>query len=102
MAVRVERVEGRRGVSRFIDVAWRVQAGRGTLWVPPLRMAVRDSLDTKGNPFYRDADLALFIATRDGRPVKDSKSILKLRRLLEKIKTPSGASSRAVSVSNAA
>ena len=69
MAVRVERVEGRRGVSRFIDVAWRVQAGRGTLWVPPLRMAVRDSLDTKGNPFYRDADLALFIATRDGRPV---------------------------------
>jgi len=69
MAVQVERVEGRRGVSRFIDVAWRVQAGRSTPWVPPLRMAVRDALDTKGNPFYRDADLALFIATRDGRPV---------------------------------
>jgi hypothetical protein len=69
MAVRVERVEGRRGVSRFIDVAWRVQARRGTPWVPPLRIAVRDALDTKGNPFYRDADLALFIATREGRPV---------------------------------
>ena len=69
MAVRVERVEGRRGVSRFIDVAWRVQAGRGTPWVPPLRAMVRDTLDTKGNPFYRDADLALFIATREGRPV---------------------------------
>jgi len=69
MGLRVEQVEGRRGVSRFIDVAWKVQAGRGTPWVPPLRAMVRDSLDTKGNAFYNDADLALFIATRDGEPV---------------------------------
>lgn len=32
-------------------------------------MMVRDLLDTKGNPFYRNADRALFIARRDGRPV---------------------------------
>jgi hypothetical protein len=32
-------------------------------------MMVRDLLDTKGNPFYRQADRALFIARRDGRPV---------------------------------
>lgn len=32
-------------------------------------MMVRDALDTKGNPFYRAADRALFIAIRDGRPV---------------------------------
>ena len=30
---------------------------------------VRDLLDTKSNPFYRDAERALFIARRDGRPV---------------------------------
>lgn len=32
-------------------------------------MMVRDLLDTKSNPFYRDADRKLFIARRDGRPV---------------------------------
>ena len=59
MPVRVEQVEGRRGVARFVDVAWRVHAGTDSLWVPPLRMAVRDALDTKGNPFYAEADRAL-------------------------------------------
>ena len=68
MSVTVEQVEGRRGVSRFVDVAWRVQGGRGTPWVPPLRAAVRDALDTRGNPFYAEAERALFIATR-GRAV---------------------------------
>lgn len=38
-------------------------------WVPPLRMMVRELLDTKGNPFYREADRVLFIAIRAGKPV---------------------------------
>ncbi len=66
--VSVERVEGRRGVARFVDVAWTVQADRGTPWVPPLRAVVRDLLDDRRNPFYERADRALFIARRDGRP----------------------------------
>jgi hypothetical protein len=69
MAVGVEQVEGRRGISRFIDVAWRVQGGTDSPWVPPLRVAVRDALDQKGNPFYQKADRALFIATRDSSVV---------------------------------
>ncbi len=69
MAVRVEQVTGRRGLARFVDVAWTVEADRGTRWTPPLRIMVRDALDTKGNPFYRDASRALFIASRDGEPV---------------------------------
>jgi hypothetical protein len=69
VALSVERVEGRRGVARFVDVPWRLLRFDGSLWVPPLRAMVRDSLDTKGNPFYREADRALFVATRDGRPV---------------------------------
>lgn len=69
MPVRVEQVEGRRGVARFVDVAWRVHAGTDSLWVPPLRIAVRDALDTKGNPFYAEADRALFIAKREGSVV---------------------------------
>jgi hypothetical protein len=69
MAVRVEQVDGRRGVARFVDAAWRVQGGTSSLWVPPLRVAVRDALDAEGNPFYKGADRALFIAERDGAVV---------------------------------
>lgn len=68
MTLRVEQVDGRRGTAAFIDAAWRVQAGRGTLWVPPLRAMVADGLDKRKNPFYREADRALFIARR-GREV---------------------------------
>jgi hypothetical protein len=62
MSIRIEQVDGRRGVSVFIDAAWRVQGGRTTPWVPPLRAMVRDALDVRRNPFYREADRALFLA----------------------------------------
>jgi GNAT superfamily N-acetyltransferase len=69
MTLRVEQVEGRTGIAQFIDVAWKVHAGRGTQWIPPLRAMVKDGLDRKGNPFYREADRALFVAHRDGAAV---------------------------------
>lgn len=68
MSLRISRVDGRRGTARFVDVPWKVHA-RNALWTPPLRVTVRDGLDVRANPFYRDADRALFIATRAGRPV---------------------------------
>jgi len=69
VTLQVEQVDGRRGVAEFIDAAWKVQADRGTPWIPPLRAMVKDGLDDKGNPFYRDADRALFVARRDGEVV---------------------------------
>lgn len=65
----VLRADGRRGVSHFVDFAWRVDRGADSRWVPPLRAMIRDSLDLRANPFYRNADRALFIAERDSRPV---------------------------------
>ena len=66
----LEIVPVERSLSEFIDVAWRIpDAVRHPKWVPPLRMMVRDVLDTKRNPFYRNASRALFIARRDGRVV---------------------------------
>lgn len=38
-------------------------------WVPPLRMAVRSALDRSKHPFHKHADVAYFIARRDGEPV---------------------------------
>jgi ribosomal protein S18 acetylase RimI-like enzyme len=53
-----------------VDAAWKVHdqpASAG--WIPPLRAIVKDGLDVRGNPFYREAERALFIAERDGQTV---------------------------------
>jgi len=69
LTLTVEQVEGRRGVGRFVDAAWRVQRNANSRWIPPLRAVVRDLLDTRKNPFYAQADRALFVAERDGSVV---------------------------------
>lgn len=38
-------------------------------WVPPLRIAVKDLLDTKKNPFFKHATMQLWVAYRDGKRV---------------------------------
>jgi GNAT superfamily N-acetyltransferase len=38
-------------------------------WVRPLDQIVRDYLDAKRNPFYRDGRGQAFLAVRDGRPI---------------------------------
>jgi GNAT superfamily N-acetyltransferase len=63
-------VDSSRDLRRFIDLPWHVyNPADHPQWVPPLRIAVRDALDKKSNPFYRTADRQLFLAVRDGRPV---------------------------------
>jgi hypothetical protein len=70
MSLEVVSVEGSRELSAFIDVPWQIpEVVRHPRWVPPLRMMVRDLLDTKRNPFYRNADRGLFIARRNGKLV---------------------------------
>ncbi|MBI3544907.1 MAG: N-acetyltransferase [Deltaproteobacteria bacterium] len=62
--------DDKRGVKKFIDLAWRVfDPKEHPQWVPPLRMAVKESLDTKHNPFYKRCDIQLFIAEKDGKAV---------------------------------
>jgi hypothetical protein len=70
MSVEVVPVERNRELSAFVDVSWHIpDAVRHPQWVPPLRMMVRDLLDTKRNPFYQHADRRLFIARRNGKLV---------------------------------
>ncbi|MDH3424265.1 MAG: N-acetyltransferase [Gemmatimonadota bacterium] len=69
MSLQITQLHGRAGVTRFIDVPWRLFSQSHGLWVPPLRAVVRDALDERRNPFYRNASRALFVAKRDGRPV---------------------------------
>src|SRR4051812_18076812 len=68
MSLEVTPVERSRELSAFIDVPWHIpKAVEHPQWVPPLRMMVRDLLDTKTNPFYEQADRRLFIARRRGK-----------------------------------
>jgi GNAT superfamily N-acetyltransferase len=70
MSLEILPVERSRELSAFIDVPWNIPAVvQHPQWVPPLRMMVRDLLDTKSNPFYRAAAHQLFIARRDGKLV---------------------------------
>jgi len=68
VTVTVSQVDGWRGTARFVDAQWKVLA-RDARWVPPLRIVVRDGLDARRNPFYREAERALFVAEKDGRVV---------------------------------
>lgn len=66
----IREVRTRADLRRFIDLPWRIyNATDHPQWVPPLKLVVRDALDTKGNPFYQNADRALFLAERDGQVV---------------------------------
>jgi GNAT superfamily N-acetyltransferase len=63
-------VETSRDLRRFIDLPWQIyDRTKYPQWVPPLRIAVRDALNTKSNPFYRTAGRQLFLALRNGKPV---------------------------------
>jgi hypothetical protein len=67
--VQITPVRSRRDLARFIDVPWHLfDRRRFPAWVPPLRISVKDVLSTK-NPFYRNADRELFIATDNGKLV---------------------------------
>jgi GNAT superfamily N-acetyltransferase len=66
--VRVRPVEGRRDLSAFIDLPYRLHA-RDPLWVPPLRMDVETILSPEKNPFFEHAEAQYFLAEREGRVV---------------------------------
>ena len=70
MSLTVTPVRGRRALREWIDVPWRVYRDvPDSRWIPPLRLMVRELVDTRKNPFYLNADRELFLALRDGRPV---------------------------------
>ncbi len=70
MSLDIVSVVSARDRRRFIDLPWQIYNRRDhPQWVPPLRLAVKDALDTRSNPFYRAARRELFLAVRDERVV---------------------------------
>jgi GNAT superfamily N-acetyltransferase len=66
--VEVVRVQSVMEKDEFIRFQWKVYDG-DLHWVPPLVMERREFLDPAKNPFYDHADVALFLARRDGEVV---------------------------------
>ncbi|MDG5766001.1 hypothetical protein QA596_00890 [Balneolales bacterium ANBcel1] len=50
---------------QFLELPYRHYADDPN-WVPPLRMLQKELIDTRKNPFYNDAEIALFLAYRNG------------------------------------
>ncbi len=66
----VLQLSGSSGLRRFVDAPWKIlDADAYPQWIPPLRMSVKALLDPTKNPFFRNAERALFLATEDGRPL---------------------------------
>jgi GNAT superfamily N-acetyltransferase len=61
----VRPVAGRADLERFLRLPWRIYE-RDPNWVPPLLADVRAALDAHKHPFHRHAEVATFLAWRDG------------------------------------
>jgi len=66
--VNVRPVRTTRDKKVFIKFQWKVYEGN-PYWVPPLLMDRRKLIDRKSNPFYKHAEMELFLAERDGEVV---------------------------------
>jgi GNAT superfamily N-acetyltransferase len=51
----------------FVELPYSLYEGISN-WVPPLRVFQKDQLNQEKNPFYRNADMATFLAEVDGKP----------------------------------
>jgi GNAT superfamily N-acetyltransferase len=60
---------------RFLDLPYRLYR-RNEHWIAPLRMSQKDILDTARHPFYKTADVEMFLAERDGKVVGRIMAIL--------------------------
>jgi GNAT superfamily N-acetyltransferase len=68
VSLEIRPVQGKSDRKRFLDLPYRLYATEER-WVPPLRMERKEHLDPEKNPFFRHAEVQLFLAERDGRAV---------------------------------
>jgi GNAT superfamily N-acetyltransferase len=67
-ALEVRPVQGRRELNTFIKLPWRLYRNEPN-WVPPLVFDRKRFLDRSRNPFFKHAEVELFLAWRGETPV---------------------------------
>lgn len=78
--LRVDAVEGRRDLRRFLRLPWSIYAG-DPHWVPPLLVEQRKLLDRERHPFHEHADVEYFLARRGDRVVGRIAAIVNHRHI---------------------
>src|SRR5699024_268693 len=66
--VDIKRVTARGERSRFINFPYKLYED-DTYWVPPLKMEQKELINIQKNPFYNNADIAMFLAQENGQIV---------------------------------
>jgi hypothetical protein len=66
LAVKIIPVTGKMLLRRFIEIPYTVHRN-DPLWIPPLRVERSQNFSPRHNDFFRRAEVALFIAEKDGR-----------------------------------
>jgi hypothetical protein len=66
--LRLQRVEDRRALKQFLQLPARLHAGDRN-WIQPLMFERLEHLNPKKNPWFDHAEVAYWLALRDGRPV---------------------------------
>ena len=64
--VEIVSVDGKSGMKEFIEFQYSLYQG-DSLFVPQPRIAVKDLLNRKKHPFYKTADMELFLARKNGK-----------------------------------
>jgi len=64
----ITEVSGKADRDAFIKFPWSIYDG-DTRWAPPLIIERKEFMDTKKNPFFEYADVAHFLAKKDGKVV---------------------------------
>ncbi len=66
--IKIITVESQKDLMRFIKFQWKIYKN-DPKWVPPLIMDRKKILDTNKNPFYKHAEIELYLAEKDGELV---------------------------------
>jgi hypothetical protein len=68
MDIVIKRVETKKDRKRFVKLLWKLYKGDPN-WVPPLIIDRLSMIDKEKHPFYKDADMEMFLAEKDGELV---------------------------------
>ncbi len=66
--IKIKKVESKKDLNTFLKMAWKIYEGDPN-WAPPVLYDKKNILNKKKNPFFKHADMDLFMAEKDGEIV---------------------------------
>src|SRR4030042_1240052 len=67
-SINISTVKSKKDLMRFIKLPWKIYQGDKN-WVPPLILDRKKILSKEKNPFFKHAEMEMFLAERDGKLV---------------------------------